>query len=178
MSLVDKYSGQVTAEEVYFRAMANIAGLSNSIYSNSSADWQKNALNYEKAVDALEALAGPFLTNKYFDRMDEIVAEARIEYFLNKRRMSKLQLMKTGHDLEVKMTCDISNERLRQIQFCLHERGIVFGKTYQVIEEDDVGTVEVTGEELDPTTPVVEGNVGAENSEYIVNPAAVVGLGD
>jgi len=177
MSLVDKYSGQVTAEEVFFRAMANIAGLSNSIYSNTDADWQKNALNYEKAVDALEALASPFLSDEYFDKMEKIIAEARIAYFVNKRRMTAFQLMKVGHDMEVKMTCDISNERIRQIQFCLHERGIVFGKTYQVIEEDDVGTVEISGDELGVVGRVISED-GPEDEGDIVDSEEVVGLED
>ena len=177
MSLVDKYSGQITAEEVFFRAMANIAGLSNSIYANSDADWQKNALNYEKAVDSLEALASPFLSKEYYDKMDKIIAEARIEYFVNKRRMSRIQLMKAGHDLDVKMTCDISNERIRQIQFCLHERGIVFGKTYQVIEEDDMGTLELKGDELPAEIPV-GGLPEVANGADVESVDEVIGLDD
>ena len=148
MAIVDKFSGQVTAEEVFFRAMANIAGLSLAIYSSADTEWQKNALNYEKSVDALEALAGPFLTSKYFNERSRIIEEARIDYFVSKKRMSPMQLMKEGHNLEVKMICNVSNERLRLIQICLHEKGILFGKTYQVVEEDDEGTVPVRGDEI------------------------------
>ena len=129
MAIVDKFSGQVTAEEVFFRAMANIAGLSLAIYSSADTEWQKNALNYEKAVDSLEALAGPFLTAKYFDERARVIEEARIDYHVSKRRMSPMQLMKGGHNLEVKMICNVSNKRLRLIQICMNENGILFGKT-------------------------------------------------
>lgn len=133
MGEVDKLSGKVTAEEVFFRALLNITQLSTNIYGTVTTDWQRNALNYEAAVSTLEALAGPFLDDDYFDRVDEMRRIARDYYVRRKKALNKRQLVKNGRDLEVKMTLKVANARLSLIQDILHAKGIFFGKTYQAI---------------------------------------------
>lgn len=133
MGEVDKLSGKVTAEEVFFRALLNITQLSTNIYGTVTTDWQRNALNYEAAVTTLEALAGPFLDDEYFERVDQMRRLARAYYVRRKDGLSKRDLVKNGRDLEVKMTLKVANARLALIQDILHSKGIFFGKTYQAV---------------------------------------------
>ncbi len=133
MGEVDKLSGKVTAEEVIFRALLNITQLSTNIYGTVTTDWQRNALNYEAAVNTLESLVGPFLDDDYFERVDKMRELARELYVRRKQALDKRQLVKNGRDLEVKITLKVANARLSLIQDILHAKGIFFGKTYQVI---------------------------------------------
>lgn len=137
MTSLDKYSGQVTAEEVFFRAMLNISQLSTNVYAAATTDWQRNALNLEQAIENLEALASPFLDEAYHKDVAAMTKRYRERYRKKREELKKdrPRLLKMGHDLEVKLTCRVANERLALIQKCLHEYGIVFGKTYQVVDD-------------------------------------------
>jgi hypothetical protein len=151
MSELDKLSGKVTAEEVFFRALLNITQLSNNIYGNASTEWQRNALNYDAAVNTLEALAGPFLGDDYFDRVEDMEGRATRAYTLWKERTPKQQLVKMGRDMEVKLTLEIANARLSLIQDVLHAKGIFFGRTYQATPGGDEAAPEFLP---DPEEPV------------------------
>jgi len=131
MGEADKFSGKVTAEEVFFRALLNITQLATNIYGTTTTDWQRNALNYEAAINELEALAGPFLGEDFFDRVDEMQRLAE-EYYLEWQKSTpKQQLVKSGRDMEVKLTLEVANSKLALIQDVLHAKGIFFGRTYQ-----------------------------------------------
>lgn len=148
MPSLDKFSGQVTAEEVFFRAMLNISQLATNIYTSTSTEWQRNALNFEQAVNTLEALAAPFLSEDY-DRAVREASETYRKLFLDrKQKMSKPQLVKAGHDLEVKLTLKIANMRLRRIQEDLHTAGIFISRTYQAIEPDSGAVAGMTDSHL------------------------------
>ncbi len=137
MAALDKFSGQVTAEEVFFRAMLNISQLATNIYSTTTTEWQRNALNFEQAINTLEALAAPFLSEDYDTAVREARTKYREIYRRRKQEMTKPQLVKAGHDLEVKLTLKIANMRLRLIQEDLHTAGIFFSRTYQAIEPEE-----------------------------------------
>lgn len=139
MAEVDKFSGRVTAEEVFFRALLNLTQLSTNIYGTVTTDWQRNALNYEAAVNTLESLAGPFLDDGYYRRVDKMRRIAKEHYLARKKRLDKRQLVKNGRDLEVKMTLKVANARLSLIQDILHAKGIFFGKTYQAVSRPSEG---------------------------------------
>lgn len=160
MSEVDKLSGKVTAEDVFFRALLNITQLSTNIYGTTTTDWQRNALNYEAAVNTLEALAGPFLDDDYFECVDEMRRIARDYYIRRKQGFNKRQLVKNGRDLEVKITLKVANARLSLIQDLLHARGIFFGKTYQALAvstDDDEAPSAYADEPVPGIVPEAQG---------------------
>ena len=153
MGEADKFSGKVTAEEVFFRALLNITQLATNIYGTTTTDWQRNALNYEAAINELEALAGPFLGEDFFDRVDEMQRLAE-EYYLEWQKSTpKQQLVKSGRDMEVKLTLEVANSKLALIQDVLHAKGIFFGRTYQA----------TPGEEAVPTPVPVADDVAPDD---------------
>lgn len=145
MGEADKFSGKVTAEEVFFRALLNITQLATNIYGTTTTDWQRNALNYEAAINELEALAGPFLGEDFFDRVDEMQRLAE-EYYLEWQKSTpKQQLVKSGRDMEVKLTLEVANSKLALIQDVLHAKGIFFGRTYQATPGEEAVPAPVPG---------------------------------
>lgn len=148
MGETDKFSGKVTAEEVFFRALLNITQLATNIYGTTTTDWQRNALNYEAAINELEALAGPFLGEDFFERVDAMQALAEDYYLDWQKSTPKQQLVKSGRDMEVKLTLEVANSKLALIQDVLHAKGIFFGRTYQA----------TPGEAAEPGQDVVPDN--------------------
>lgn len=161
-----KFSGKVTAEEVFFRALLNITQLATNIYGTTTTDWQRNALNYEAAINELEALAGPFLGEDFFQRVDAMQELAEAYYTEWQQNTPKQQLVKSGRDMEVKLTLEVANSKLALIQDVLHAKGIFFGRTYQATpgEEavpapapDDDGPVPGVDDAIPDDEPEAEG---------------------
>lgn len=166
MGEADKFSGKVTAEEVFFRALLNITQLATNIYGTTTTDWQRNALNYEAAINELEALAGPFLGEDFFQRVDAMQELAEAYYTEWQQNTPKQQLVKSGRDMEVKLTLEVANSKLALIQDVLHAKGIFFGRTYQATpgEEavpapapDDDGPVPGVDDAIPDDEPEAEG---------------------
>lgn len=166
MGEADKFSGKVTAEEVFFRALLNITQLATNIYGTTTTDWQRNALNYEAAINELEALAGPFLGEDFFQRVDAMQELAEAYYTEWQQNTPKQQLVKSGRDMEVKLTIEVANSKLALIQDVLHAKGIFFGRTYQATpgEEavpapapDDDGPVPGVDDVIPDDEPEAEG---------------------
>lgn len=166
MGEADKFSGKVTAEEVFFRALLNITQLATNIYGTTTTDWQRNALNYEAAINELEALAGPFLGEDFFQRVDAMQELAEAYYTEWQQNTPKQQLVKSGRDMEVKLTLEVANSKLALIQDVLHAKGIFFGRTYQATpgEEavpapapDDDGPVPGVDDVIPDDEPEAEG---------------------
>ena len=137
MAELDKFSGQITAEEVLFRSMLNAAQVATSIYTSTSTEWQRNALNYEQTINNLEALVSPFLGKVYRAKVLQLKRDALQELNDAKDRSTKQQLVRAGHDREVKLTIKVANEKLKLIQAALHDSGILFSRSYQIIGVDD-----------------------------------------
>lgn len=147
MAELDKHSGHITIEEVFFRAMLNISQISGMIYTSTSTEWQRNALNLEQALNNLESLASPFLPKDYNEKMMDEKKKLYKEYLRRKLSLSRQQMIKTGHDLEVKYTCSIANMRLSVIQECLYKEGIIFNKSLQIRDGLDDRSAAVTDDE-------------------------------
>jgi len=159
MAELDRHSGHITIEEVFFRAMLNISQLSGMVYTSTSTEWQRNALNLEQALNNLESLASPFLPQNYNDLLMEKKTEIYRDYLRRKLSLSRQQMIKTGHDLEVKFTCSMANLRLSMIQESLYDQGIIFNKSMQVRDGLDDRSAAVTDDEpedeLEGSTVVV-----------------------
>ena len=132
--------GGIVAEEVLFRSMIDLAGLSARIYGDSTSEWQRNALNFEQGVNNTEALAAPFLPADHMDAVAEMTANYRARYVeaTFPAAGGRVPLLKAGHDLEVKLTLKIANERLRMVQEALYRAGIFGQRRMRAVRVDEV----------------------------------------
>lgn len=132
----DGFSEQIRGQDIYLRLLMSIGGLSTMTYTSTSNEWQRNVLNYEAAINSLEAQCAPFLPKDYHDRIRAIKRRAQTIRDHAKATTSPFEMMRVGRDLEVKLTCAVANERLKIIIESLHKANLLVPKNYNGIEDD------------------------------------------
>lgn len=133
----DGYGEQIRGQDVYLRALMDIERLATVAYTSTSNEWQKNVLNYESAVETLESLAYPFLPPNYFKIVRELKKRAKEYREKVKKETSPFEMIRVGRDLEVKLTRQVTNDRLKLIVICLNEQNLLIPKHHHAIEDDE-----------------------------------------
>lgn len=135
----DGFSEQIRGQDIYLRALMSINSLAAMAYTSTSNEWQRNVLNYESAILALEAQVWPFLPKEYPQLIQTLKQRARAIKEKAREERSPFEMMRVGRDLEVKLTRAVANERLKLIVTCLHEKNLLVPKNYNGIEDDNEG---------------------------------------
>lgn len=151
----DGYSEQIRGQDVYLMALMEINRLACSAYTNTSNEWQRNVLNYESAIENLEAEVSPFLPEDYPKKIKRIKQRARDIRDKAKEKQTPVELMRVGRDLEVKLTRAVARARLKLIVKCLHDKNLLIPENYNGIEDDDEG--EVIEDDNTDEAPIAEG---------------------
>lgn len=166
----DGFSEQIRGQDIYLRALMTINQLAAMTYTSTSNEWQRNVLNYEAAIEALEAQVGPFLPKNYPQKIRALKKRAREIKEKAKEGRSPFEMMRVGKDLEVKLTRAMANERLKLIVICLHEKNLLVPTNYNGIEddpdeyaEDDEGDID--GAPFADGTPINTLALGEESCE-------------
>jgi hypothetical protein len=133
----DEFYGKIDYTGDIFFTLVKIADLSTHIFESPRSEWQKNALNYYTAVEFLETLVSPYLSQKeYFDHVYTIISEviARYKkYSKERKKTEQKQIIKQGIFADVMVTIEIANIKLRLIVSELKRLQLLISQQYKAI---------------------------------------------
>jgi hypothetical protein len=130
----DQYAGELSEEQVLFRQILLITGLSTRIYQDTSTDWQVNVRNYVEAINNFEATAIRHLDTDYIRKKKIIITKSRkvlIDYRTQNPRNSNTNL---GKEYEIQLTLKYARLVFALLVRTLDDKGVFNEKAYRAIE--------------------------------------------
>lgn len=144
----EQYGGEISEEQVLFRQIIVIQGLSTRIFSDTSTGWQVNARNFSEAVKTFEATAIRHLDSEYKVKLKKIINRAK-QQILNYRLENPANtLTDIGKEFEVAVSLDVSRKRLALLIKTLSNKGVFNETAYVAISSPKNDTIDKDKEEL------------------------------
>lgn len=131
----EQFQGEMSEEQVFFRQIMIISGLSTRIYTDTSTEWQVNVRNYVEAIKTFEATAIRHLDDEYKEKLQTIITRAKNQILAYRQRNPQYSLTNIGKEYEVVVTLDVARKRLALLIKTLDNKGVFGEKSYRAIEE-------------------------------------------
>jgi hypothetical protein len=145
----DEYQGELSEEQVYFRQLLMITGLSSRLYMDTSTEWQVNVRNYVSSINNFEATAIRHLDSEYKNKLDLIRKHAQQKLLKYRRENPQRSATNIGKEFEIELTIDYARKKLSLIMRTLDNKGVFNQKTYNAIQDP-------TKEEIDQAMGIPE----------------------
>ncbi len=130
----DTFQGEMSEEQVYFRQLLMITGLSSRIYLDASTEWPTNCRNYVAAIDNMESTAIRHLDSDYKEKLHTIIKHARTKLIKFRQNNPTKSNTSIGKEFEVAITMYYARQKLALIMRTLDDKGVFSQKSYNAIE--------------------------------------------
>ena len=130
----DQFSGELSEEQVLFRQILLITGLSTRIFQDTTTDWQVNVRNYVEAINNFEATAIRHLDMDYVQRKKIIILRSRNELTSYREQNPKNAKTNLGKEFEIQLTLKYARRVFALLMKTLDGKGVFNEKSYRAIE--------------------------------------------
>ena len=137
----DSFSGELSEEQVYFRQLLLITGLSTRIYQDTSTNWQVNVRNYMEAINNFEATAIRHLDRDYILKKKKIIAKCKMDLEQYRSTNPANASTNIGKEFEIQLTLRYARRVLALLSKTLDSKGVFNEKSYRAIEQPSTGEV-------------------------------------